>query len=106
MKHIRSFNQLKKVNESAEYFGIKKEQTNGDDYKLYISDEKWGSGEKKGAGDHCVAFTKNGTFYVKTDGSWDWEMEPKSNEVKDLIKKYVSDNKIQKLSPDSIKFLA
>ena len=105
MKHIRRFNELNKVNESAEYFGIKKEQTSGDDYKLYISDEKWGSDGKKGAGDHCIAFTKGGTFYVKTDGSWDWEMEPKSKEVKELLKKYVGDNKIEKLSPDSIKFL-
>jgi alanyl-tRNA synthetase len=86
----------------VEYAGIKKVPTSGDNYQLTIDAEKW-SGQK-GGGDHAIALFKNGTLYT-TDGSWDWKAEPKSNEVKSLLKKYVEDNKIEKLSPDMSKLL-
>lgn len=88
-----------------EYAGIKKVPTSGDDYQLTIDDEKWNSDGRKGGGEHIIAFTKNGAFYVNMQGSWDWKTEKKSNEVKDLLKKYVEDNKIEKLTPESSRFL-
>jgi hypothetical protein len=100
------YNQKKKLIENQlneiEYAGIKKIPTSGDNYQLTIDAEKW-SGQK-GGGDHVIALFKNGTLYT-TDGSWDWKAEPKSNEVKSLLKKYVEDNKIEKLSPDMSKLL-
>ncbi len=84
-----------------EFSGIKKVPTSGGDYKLTIDAEKW-SGQ--GSGEHVIAFTRNGTLYLGV-GSWDWEKEPKSNEVKSLLKKYVEDNKIENLSYETKKFL-